>query len=128
MLSNCNRDVRREVLLPENSDVDVRGLGESWCLLGKLYSEKTPSLVKAMDAYLLYVVATGILQLVYEIAVLRGRFYQYFVTGFFSSLGAFALAGKPFPTCCAPHVSLSRMIGTIKFSCVYTTMWPIKLL
>ena len=62
----------------------------SFAAVAAIYTSKTDTTVRAIDAYLLFCVATGLLQLAYFAAV-KGRPYQSFVAGFVSSLGSFVL-------------------------------------
>jgi hypothetical protein len=64
----------------------------SWSKLRTAYIDKTPASIKALDVYLLYCFATGMLQLAYCI-VTRGKNYQSFLGGFLSCVGSFVLAG-----------------------------------
>lgn len=65
-------------------------------LLYKLYNEYTvytPKKLKIIDAYLLYVLLTGIVQFVY--CCLVGTFpFNSFLSGFISSVSCFVLGGK----------------------------------
>lgn len=59
------------------------------------YVTETTAKLKLIDAYLLYVLLTGIIQFVY--CCLGGTFpFNAFLSGFISSVGSFALAGKHF--------------------------------
>lgn len=77
----------------QGDKTDTYNLVDAWSILCYEYKSQTPAHIKVIDAYLLYVVATGILQLLY-IVLVRGRPYQYFVTGLFASFGSFFLAGR----------------------------------
>ena len=65
------------------------------------YTQKTPGLVKVLDVYLLFCMATGILQAVYYLAAGSPQ-YNAFLGGFISSVGSFVLAGTPRP--CHPPI------------------------
>lgn len=57
------------------------------------YSTSTPTKLKVVDAYLLYILLTGALQFLY--CLLVGTFpFNSFLSGFISCVGAFILAGK----------------------------------
>jgi oligosaccharyltransferase complex subunit epsilon len=64
-------------------------------VLGKFYEEyvnNTPKKLKIIDAYLLYVFLTGVIQFVY--CCLVGTFpFNSFLSGFISSVSCFVLAG-----------------------------------
>lgn len=56
------------------------------------YTQTTPSRLKIIDAYLLYIMFTGIIQFGY--CCLVGTFpFNSFLSGFISSVGSFVLAG-----------------------------------
>lgn len=56
------------------------------------YSSRTPQRLKLVDAYLAYVMLTGIIQFVY--CALVGTFpFNSFLSGFISCVGSFVLAG-----------------------------------
>lgn len=58
------------------------------------YSSGTPSRLKVLDAYLLYVMLTGALQFGYCLGV--GTFpFNSFLSGFISAVGSFILGGEP---------------------------------
>ncbi|KAJ1555627.1 Dolichyl-diphosphooligosaccharide-protein glycosyltransferase subunit dad1, partial [Cladochytrium tenue] len=63
-------------------------------LVGRLlaaYLETTPQTLKLIDAYLVCVMLTGIIQFLY--VILAGTFpYNSFLSGFIASVGAFVLA------------------------------------
>jgi oligosaccharyltransferase complex subunit epsilon len=55
------------------------------------YSQTTPKKLKILDAYLLYILLTGIMQFAY--CCLVGTFpFNSFLSGFISSVGSFVLA------------------------------------
>lgn len=57
------------------------------------YSNRTPKKLKIIDAYLLYILLTGIVQFIY--CLLVGTFpFNSFLSGFISSVSCFVLAGK----------------------------------
>lgn len=57
------------------------------------YQSRTSQRLKLVDAYLAYVMLTGIVQFVYCLMV--GTFpFNSFLAGFISCVGAFVLAGK----------------------------------
>jgi len=57
------------------------------------YATATPSKLKVVDAYLLYVLLTGALQFLY--CLLVGTFpFNSFLSGFISCVGCFILAGE----------------------------------
>ena len=56
------------------------------------YTSRTPQKLKIIDAYLTYILLTGIVQFVY--CALVGTFpFNSFLSGFISSVGSFILAG-----------------------------------
>ncbi|VDH91645.1 dolichyl-diphosphooligosaccharide--protein glycosyltransferase subunit dad1-like [Mytilus galloprovincialis] len=63
-------------------------------VLSKFYDEyvnNTPKRLKLVDAYLLYIVLTGVFQFIY--CALVGTFpFNSFLSGFISSVGSFVLA------------------------------------
>lgn len=67
-------------------------------VLNKFYNEytnKTPKKLKLIDAYLLYILLTGIVQFVY--CLLVGTFpFNSFLSGFISTVSCFILAGEKF--------------------------------
>lgn len=71
-------------------------LGQVFGILRKLneeYQISTPKKLKLIDAYLVYVLLTGIIQFVY--CLLVGTFpFNSFLSGFISTVGSFILAGK----------------------------------
>ena len=57
------------------------------------YTTRTPQKLKIVDAYLTYILLTGIVQFVY--CALVGTFpFNSFLSGFISSVGSFILAGN----------------------------------
>lgn len=66
-------------------------------VLTKLYDEyntKTSKRLKIVDAYLVYILLTGVIQFLY--CCLVGTFpFNSFLSGFISSVGSFILAGMP---------------------------------
>jgi oligosaccharyltransferase complex subunit epsilon len=59
------------------------------------YQTSTPKKLKLIDAYLVYVLLTGIVQFAY--CLLVGTFpFNSFLSGFISTVGCFILAGKFF--------------------------------
>lgn len=64
--------------------------------LNKLYRDylkSTPTKLKLIDAYLFYILITGILQFIY--CLLVGTFpFNAFLAGFCSTVASFVLAGK----------------------------------
>ena len=71
-------------------------LGQVTGILRKLneeYQTTTPKKLKLIDAYLVYVLLTGIVQFLY--CLLVGTFpFNSFLSGFISTVGSFILAGK----------------------------------
>lgn len=65
-------------------------------VLQKFYNEymtSTPKRLKIVDAYLVYILLTGVIQFVY--CALVGTFpFNSFLSGFISTVGSFVLAGK----------------------------------
>lgn len=57
------------------------------------YESATPQNLKLIDSYLVFVMASGIIQFIYVCLV--GTFpYNAFLSGFISTVGSFVLAGK----------------------------------
>ncbi len=57
------------------------------------YNQKTPQKTKLIDAYLMYIMFTGIIQFGY--CLLVGTFpFNSFLSGFISCVGSFILAGR----------------------------------
>lgn len=57
------------------------------------YKKDTPTSLKLIDVYLVYIMLSGILQFVYM--MIAGTFpYNAFLAGFISTVGSFVLAGK----------------------------------
>lgn len=69
-------------------------------VLGSLWEEyraKTPQRLKLVDAYLAYIMATGIIQFLY--CLLVGTFpFNSFLSGFISCVGSFVLTGTYYHT------------------------------
>lgn len=74
--------------MPRNSYTD------SWHSLTSAYLAKTPVSLRALDAYLLFCIMTGVLQALYCLLT-RGHAYQSFLSGFIACVGSFVLAGMP---------------------------------
>ena len=76
--------------------VKMSGSTSLFSVLGKFYdeySQKTTQKTKLIDAYLMYIMFTGIIQFVY--CLLVGTFpFNSFLSGFISCVGSFVLAGK----------------------------------
>ena len=74
----------------------MSAIGDLGNVLIKLYDEynsKTPKKLKIVDAYMLYILLTGVIQFLY--CCLVGTFpFNSFLSGFISSVGSFILAGK----------------------------------
>ena len=61
--------------------------------LYETYTQTTPQSLKLIDAYLVFVLLTGIIQFIY--VLLAGTFpYNAFLAGFICSVGSFVLAGN----------------------------------
>ena len=61
--------------------------------LANSYKKTTPTIAKLIDAYLLFILFTGIAQFAY--VVVAGTFpFNAFLSGFISTVGSFVLAGK----------------------------------
>lgn len=71
-------------------------VGQVFGILRKLndeYQTSTPRKLKLIDAYLVYVLLTGIVQFAY--CLLVGTFpFNSFLSGFISTVGCFILAGR----------------------------------
>lgn len=56
------------------------------------YKKETPTNLKLIDIYLVYIMLSGIFQFIYMVTV--GTFpYNAFLAGFISTVGSFVLAG-----------------------------------
>lgn len=75
-----------------NDNIGVSTSSSSWCKLKTAYTNRTPLKTKAIDAYLLFCIVTGLLQLVYCMAT-KSRDYRQFLGGFLSCVGSFVMAG-----------------------------------
>jgi oligosaccharyltransferase complex subunit epsilon len=63
------------------------------------YQKDTPTSLKLIDVYLVYIMLSGILQFVYM--MIAGTFpYNAFLAGFISTVGSFVLAGKTYHCHC----------------------------
>jgi oligosaccharyltransferase complex subunit epsilon len=61
--------------------------------LWKSYQKETPQNLKLIDAYLVFILFSGIFQFIY--CVIVGTYpYNAFLSGFISCVGSFILAGK----------------------------------
>lgn len=57
------------------------------------YDSQTPQLLKIIDLFLAYIMATGVIQFLY--CALVGTFpFNSFLSGFISTVGSFILTGK----------------------------------
>lgn len=65
-----------------------------WDELSRGYMSKTCLLAKAIDVYLLYTVATGLIMMLYCLAFAPHP-YNSFLASFLNSVGCFVLAGIP---------------------------------
>ena len=85
--------MKTRVFFKTNSDMSTEGL---FSVLGRLWEEyraRTPQRLKLVDAYLAYIMATGIIQFLY--CLLVGTFpFNSFLSGFISCVGSFILTGK----------------------------------
>ncbi|KAJ8657301.1 hypothetical protein O0I10_007117 [Lichtheimia ornata] len=67
--------------------------GNAAMLFWHSYKKDTPTSLKMIDCYLVYIMLTGIIQFVYMI--LAGTFpYNAFLAGFISTVGSFVLAAN----------------------------------
>jgi len=86
---------KRHADIKEDGKVYRRRMTNLKIVLKKFYGEyvnNTPKKLKIIDAYLLYVLLTGIIQFVY--CCLVGTFpFNSFLSGFISSVSCFVLAG-----------------------------------
>lgn len=72
------------------------------------YSSSTPTRLKVVDSYLLYILLTGALQFLY--CLLVGTFpFNSFLSGFISCVGAFILAGE----CCSTVARLGSGLTNV---------------
>uniref|UniRef100_A0A0M3IJZ7 Dolichyl-diphosphooligosaccharide--protein glycosyltransferase subunit DAD1 n=2 Tax=Ascaris TaxID=6251 RepID=A0A0M3IJZ7_ASCLU len=93
-------------------------------VLGKLfedYKRTTSSKLKIIDAYMFYVLITGVIQFVY--CVLVGTFpFNSFLSGFISTVGCFVLAASlriqvnPENKSMFPHISPERAFADFIFA------------
>lgn len=73
------------------------------------YDSKTPKRLKIVDAYLFYILLTGIIQFVY--CCLVGTFpFNSFLSGFISSVASFVLAGESYHTHSPPNFTIIMML------------------
>lgn len=80
------------------------------------YSKTTPSKLKLIDAYLFYILLTGIVQFLY--CCLVGTFpFNSFLSGFISCVGSFVLAGK-FASFIQKYNFMMLILNTL-FLCIY---------
>ncbi len=80
---------RFPILCTKSSPAVSQVVSDLW----KRYASETPERLKIVDAYLLYILLTGIAQFVY--CCLVGTFpFNSFLAGFISTIGSFVLAGK----------------------------------
>lgn len=107
--------------------INLLAMAELGGILRKLYDEyqvRTPKRLKLIDAYLLYILLTGIIQFVY--CVLVGTFpFNSFLSGFISTVASFVLASKCFKDSSVNRISCflvpERRISTCwmgKLSCL----------
>lgn len=72
------------------ADREPTGFAETFGAVWAAYNTKTPKRIKSIDAYLFYVLVTGIVQLAYMLLV--GSFpYNSFLASFLSCVGVFVL-------------------------------------
>ena len=98
MLQNTIRQQLKRITIFVTSRVSSAKLSKMsanlFTVLSKLYeeyNEKTPSKLKLVDGFLLYVLLTGVIQFVY--CCLVGTFpFNSFLSGFISCVGTFVLA------------------------------------
>uniref|UniRef100_A0A915AKS5 Dolichyl-diphosphooligosaccharide--protein glycosyltransferase subunit DAD1 n=1 Tax=Parascaris univalens TaxID=6257 RepID=A0A915AKS5_PARUN len=91
------------------------------CKLFDDYKRTTSSKLKIIDAYLFYVLITGVIQFVY--CVLVGTFpFNSFLSGFISTVGCFVLAASlriqvnPENKSMFPHISPERAFADFIFA------------
>lgn len=104
-------------LVFENSEINTK-MASLGAVVGKFYSEyttRTPKKLKLIDAYLFYILLTGIVQFVYCCFV--GTFpFNSFLSGFISTVSCFILAGELFGyilfICCLTNLSRMFCAGT----------------
>lgn len=81
-------------------------------VLGRLWEEyqaRTPQKLKLVDAYLAYIMATGIIQFLY--CLLVGTFpFNSFLSGFISCVGSFVLTGEGYSNWSTPNLLLSSIV------------------
>lgn len=71
----------------------MNSLGPAIRKLTSSYSKETPTALKIIDAYLIYILLSGVSQFAYMI--LAGTYpYNAFLSGFASTVGSFVLAGE----------------------------------
>lgn len=79
------------------------------------YQNNTPNKLKIVDAYLIYILLTGILQFAY--CLLVGTFpFNSFLSGFISTVSCFVLAGKIHYNHWLNLLNLTKFIKIFEFS------------
>lgn len=74
-------------------EISAKSIVGPWSKLKSAYNTKTPTIVKAVDAYLLFCLFLSLLQLVYCVAT-KGLYYHQFLGALFATAGSFVMAGK----------------------------------
>ena len=86
------------------SSLSTTNVGQALRRLSSQYIEKTPTRLKLVDAFLAFVLATGILEFTY--CVIAGSFpYNSFLAGFISTVGTFVLTGTRVLTNQLPRIA-----------------------
>lgn len=84
------------------------------------YSSTTPTKLKVVDAYLLYILLTGALQFLY--CLLVGTFpFNSFLSGFISCVGSFILAGKIYAVKCLGSYKFYKLLHSFNL-----VSWPLN--
>lgn len=91
------------------------------------YVQNTPNKLKIVDAYLVYIVLTGIIQFVY--CCLVGSFpFNSFLSGFISTISCFILGGKYTTTLTPLNLLLTLLFASfLQFAFVYKRIHRTKL-
>ncbi|KAL1917032.1 uncharacterized protein VTP21DRAFT_5230 [Calcarisporiella thermophila] len=88
-----NSSKKKSSTTPSAKLVASTSLGSSVSKLFSSYSRETPTSLKLIDVYLVFILLTGIFQFVYMLAV--GTFpYNSFLAGFISTVGSFVLTAN----------------------------------
>ncbi len=78
------------------------------------YIEGTPQSLKQIDAFMTFLIFTGLLQFVY--CLLVGNYpFNAFLSGFSATVGQFVLAGKTRPEIMCNFIAISRLESSMQY-------------